>query len=136
MKANSQALGLLILAIAATGAMGDNVDDSAPLLCAATRTLSCGPVGDCFKRPADAFNLPVFMKFDLQKKEVVTAKESAEPRTSKILEVNDQDDVVMLVGIDPAGSWSGAIDKTRGELTLSITLNGTGYLVFGSCIER
>ena len=115
MKAKSQALGLLALAIAATGATADSADGSAPLLCAATQTLSCGPVGDCFKGPANAVNLPVFMKFDLQKKEVVTAKESAEPRTSKILEVNDQGDALMLAGIDPAGSWSGAIDKASGE---------------------
>jgi len=136
MKACFQTAGLLTLAIGATGAVADTFDGSSPLLCAATQTVSCDSVVDCVKGPADAVNLPVFLKFDAEKKEVITAKESDEPRTSKILEVDNQESALVFVGIDPAGAWGASIDKATGGMTLSIAVDGTGYLVFGSCIER
>ena len=136
MKAVFGMAGLLTLSMAATGAYADTFDGSSPLLCAATQTVSCDSVVDCIKGPADAVNLPVFMKFDAEKKEVITAKESEDPRTSKILQVDNQESALVFVGIDPAGAWGASIDKTTGDLTLSIAVDGTGYLVFGSCIER
>ena len=136
MKALFGMAGLLTLSMAATGAYADTFDGSSPLLCAATQTVSCDSVVDCIKGPADAVNLPVFMKFDAEKKEVITAKESEDPRTSKILQVDNQESALVFVGIDPAGAWGASIDKTTGDLTLSIAVDGTGYLVFGSCIER
>ena len=136
MKASLQTVGLLSLLIGATAAFADKFDGSSPLLCAATQTVSCDAVVDCVKGPADAVNLPVFIKFDAKKKEVVTAKESNEPRTSKIVQVDNQESALVFVGIDPAGAWGAFIDKATGDMTLSIAVNGTGYLVFGSCLER
>ena len=136
MKALFGMAGFLALSMATTGAFANKFDGSSPLLCAATQTVSCDSVVDCIKGPADAVNLPVFMKFDAEKKEVISAKESEEPRTSEILQVDNQENALVFVGIDPAGAWGASIDKTNGDLTLSIAVGGTGYLVFGSCIER
>ena len=136
MKACFRTVGLLTLLVGTTGVFADKFDGSSPLLCAATQTVSCDSVVDCVKGPADAVNLPVFMKFDAEKKEVITAKESDEPRTSRVLEVDNQEHALVFVGIDPAGAWGASIDKATGDMTLSIAVDGTGYLVFGSCIER
>ena len=136
MKACFRTVGLLTLLVGTTGVFADKFDGSSPLLCAATQTVSCDSVVDCVKGPADAVNLPVFMKFDAEKKEVITAKESDEPRTSRVLEVDNQENALVFVGIDPAGAWGASIDKATGDMTLSIAVDGTGYLVFGSCIER
>jgi hypothetical protein len=125
-----------MLLLGATGAFAGKFDGSSPLLCAATQTVSCDSLGDCVKGPADAVNLPVFMKFDPGKKAVISAKEGGEPRTSKILQVDNQESALVLVGIDPAGGWGASIDKAAGDMTLSIAVNGQGYLVFGSCLER
>jgi len=136
MKACFQTVALLTLLIGATGAFAGQFDGSSPLLCAATQTVSCDSVGDCIKGPANAVNLPVFMKLDAAKKEVITATASDEPRTSRILEIDNQENALVFVGIDPAGSWGASIDKATGEMTVSIAVNGQGYLVFGSCLER
>jgi len=136
MKPCFQTVALLTLLIGASGAFAEKLDGSSPLLCAATQTVSCDSIGDCIKGPANAVNLPVFMKFDAEEKQVITAKASDEPRTSKILEVDNQENVLVFVGIDPAGAWGASIDKATGDMTLSIAVYGTGYLVFGSCLER
>ena len=136
MKALFGMAGFLTLSMATTAAFANKFDGSKPLLCAATQTVSCDSVVDCIKGPAEAVNLPVFMKFDAEKKEVISAKQSDEPRTSKILQVDNQENALVFVGIDPAGAWGASIDKTTGNITLSIAVGGTGYLVFGSCIER
>ena len=135
-KINIIGLALLCFIVSTHLGFAGDFDGSKPLLCAATQTVSCESVVDCIKGPAEAVNLPVFMKFDAEKKEVISAKQSEEPRTSKILQVDDQENALVFVGIDPAGAWGASIDKTTGDLTLSIAVGGTGYLVFGSCIER
>lgn len=136
MKTYFQHLGLLALLVGATSTFAGEIDGSSSLLCAATQTVSCDSVGDCVKGPAEAFNLPVFIKFDTAKKQVITAKEGSDPRTSNILEVASQEKELVFIGIDPVGSWTAAIDKASGDMTVSVALNGEGYLVFGSCIKR
>ena len=136
MKARFLTIGLLMPLIGATSVFANKFDGSSPLLCAATYTVSCDSVGDCTDGPADAINLPVFMQFDAEKNEVITAKEGDERRTSKILGVDNQGGALSFVGFEPTGSWNATIDKETGDLTVSAAVSGKGYLIFGACIKR
>ena len=134
MKKSLQIVGVLALLMASTGALAGKYDGSSPLLCAVTQTVGCDAVGDCIQGPADAVNLPVFIKLDAQKKEVVTAREGGERRTSKILEVGTEGDALLFVGLEPGGSWSAILDKATGKMTATAAMNGQGFIVFGSCL--
>lgn len=129
-----QITGLLALLLGSTFVLAEKYDGSAPLLCAVTQTVGCDAIGDCIQGPADAVNLPIFLKFDANKKEVVTAKGGNERRTSRIQVVSKEGEVLGLTGFEAGGSWSATIDKVTGRMTVSAALNGQGYLIFGSCL--
>jgi hypothetical protein len=129
-----QIIAILALLVGSTPLMADKYDGSVPLLCAVTQTVGCDAVGDCVQGPADAVNLPIFLKFDIAKKEVISAKTADDRRTSTIESINKGDKVLTLTGFEPAGSWSAAIDKTNGKMSVSAAVNGHGYLIFGSCL--
>ena len=127
-------IGVLALLLASTSVWAEKYDGSTPLLCAVTQTVGCDAVGDCTKGPADAVNLPIFLKFDTNKKEVVTAKGGDDRRTSRIQVINKKSKVLTLSGFEPDSSWSATVDKATGKMTVSAASNGQGYLIFGSCL--
>ena len=77
-------LGAALLA-ASTLTTAAAFDGSVPLLCAVTGTASCDSLGDCIEGPAEAVNLPVFLKIDVQNKVVQSVRAGGEQRTSEIL---------------------------------------------------
>jgi hypothetical protein len=77
-------LGAALLA-ASTLTTAAAFDGSVPLLCAVTGTASCDSLGDCIEGPAEAVNLPVFLKIDVQNKVVQSVRAGGEQRTSDIL---------------------------------------------------
>jgi hypothetical protein len=108
-------------------------DGSVPLLCAVTDTVSCDSKGECVEGSAEAVNLPVFLKIDVQAKTVQSTREGGERRTSKILGVHEEADALVLLGVEQNGGWSAAIGESSGKLTLTAAEEGMGYIVFGAC---
>lgn len=108
-------------------------DGSVPLLCAVTDTVSCDSKGECVEGSAEAVNLPVFLKIDVQAKTVQSTREGGEQRTSKILGVHEEADALVLLGVEQNGGWSAAIGESSGKLTLTAAEEGMGYIVFGAC---
>jgi hypothetical protein len=108
-------------------------DGSAPMLCAVTDTVSCDRKGKCVEGPAEAVNLPVFLKVDVANKAAQSIREGGEQRTSKILSVHEEADALVLLGVEASGGWSAAIGEESGKLTLTVAEEGMGYIVFGAC---
>ena len=80
---------------------------------AVTQALGCDTITDCVKGPADAVNLPIFLMFDTKKKEVITAKEGNKRRTSKILEVSEENELLAFVGFDPSGNRCATLEQDQ-----------------------
>lgn len=129
------AAGLLCL-VAAAAATGQQESGTSSMLCAVTNTVSCDHDGECLNGPATAVNLPVFMLFHPEKKIVESATQGGERRTSKITSVGGKGAVLVLLGDEEANGWSMRIDRADGSLTGTIAADGTGYLIFGSCLPR
>lgn len=112
------------------------LDGSAPLLCAVTSTVSCDTQRNCIEGPADAVNLPVFLKIDVANNVAEGIKAGGEKRTSKILTAEQADDSLVLLGADQGMGWSASIDQTAGKMTLSVSGAAVGYLAFGTCLPQ
>jgi hypothetical protein len=69
-----------------------------------------------------------------KKKIVESATQGGERRTSKITSVGGKGDVLVLLGDEETNGWSMRINKASGDLTGTIAADGTGYLIFGSCL--
>ena len=128
-------LGAALLA-ASTLTAAAALDGSVPLLCAVTGTVSCDSQGECVEGPAEAVNLPVFLKIDVPNKVAQSVRAGGEQRTSEILSTHQEKDSLVLLGVDQGAGWSTTIGESDGRLTLSVSGAGIGYLAFGACIPQ
>ena len=116
--------------------MGASFDGSVPLLCAVTGTVSCDARGECIEGPAEAVNLPVFLKIDAQNKVAQSVRFGGEQRTSEILSMHKEDGSLALLGVDQGAGWSMTIGESDGQSVLSVSGAGMGYIAFGACIPQ
>jgi hypothetical protein len=125
-----------MLSLASAGSPASEQGVGTSILCAVTNTVSCDATGDCLKGPANAVNLPVFIKFYPEKKVVESARGGGEHRTSRITGVSKKGDLMVFLGEDGESGWSTTINKSSGNLSGTITADGVGYLIFGSCLTH
>ena len=108
----------------------------APMICAVTQALACQKGGDCQSGSATDSNMPVLLKINPGKNEIVSKKEDGETKTSTIKQTTtDQAGrFVVYQGVEQGGAWSTVIDKTTGSMTISVAAGeNDAYVVFGSC---
>jgi hypothetical protein len=135
MKLSVMILGAAALSAASADLMAEEQVGVSPMLCAVTLTVSCDSAGDCIEGPASAVNLPVFVKFDPESKSVESARESGDRRTSNIDYVADVGDSIVLLGDEQDSGWSATVTKSTGDFTATISEQGMGYIIFGSCLS-
>lgn len=135
MKLSHKVISAVMLSTASAG-LAASEQASSSMLCAVTNTVSCDPRGDCIVGSADAVNMPTFMNFDLEKKIVESARKGGDRRTSKIVSISGQGDVLVLLGDEGTNGWSATIHKSSGSFTGSVATDGIGYLIFGSCLPH
>ena len=88
------------------------------------------------KGPASAVNLPVFVKFDRENKLVESARQGGERRTSNIDYVAGTNDTIVLLGDEENSGWSATVTKSTGNMTATVSEQGMGYIIFGSCLPQ
>jgi len=122
------------LVLAAQGVAADTaLDNSKPLVCAATQVVECTPTGECDRGTPETFNLPVLFQIDIASKVVESARAGGNKRVSVISEVTEAGDVTVLQGVDEADGWSSTVNRSTGQMTVVSAADGLGYVVFGTC---
>ena len=124
------------LAVLSTASFAASHSEKQDILCAVTHTVSCDPFGDCVEGPAMVHNLPVFLRFQPDKKTIEEAKAGGERRSSTIASVGGDEETLVMLGADAKSGWSATINKGTGNLTATVAVDGAGYLVFGSCLSK
>lgn len=125
----------LIIATLPSGVIADDFDGSQPLTCAAIYSAEC-KAGDqeCFTGPPWMINFPVFMLVDFKAKIVTTNKLHENPRKSVISHFSQLNDGhTAIQGTDDDYAWSMLIAPETGSMTLTISGEETGYIIFGAC---
>jgi hypothetical protein len=74
------------------------------------------------------------VRIDLKNK-TITSLDKAVPRISKIAVIDRLKGMVVMHGTELRG-WSMALGEDSGNLTLSASGDGEGFVVFGSCIDN
>lgn len=125
----------LIIAGLPFTALADDFDGSRPLTCASIFSAECQAADQkCITGAPWMINFPVFMEIDFKAKTVSTTELHENPRTSKISHVGKLNDGhTAIQGIDDDYVWSMLIAEETGSMTLSISGEDAGYLVFGAC---
>jgi hypothetical protein len=102
--------------------------------CALTRAYDCFPDEGCKEWSMDDMALPRFVRIDL-KDRTITSLDKTAAQTTKIAAVDRLEDLVVLHGTELRG-WSIALGVESGDLTLSASGDGEGFIVFGKCMNK
>ncbi|HJV65779.1 MAG TPA: hypothetical protein VJ550_08600 [Geomonas sp.] len=121
------AAALLQMAVEVMAAEGD------VRTCTLTRAIECLPDEGCAEWTIQEIDLPRFVRIDLKSK-AITSLDREVKRTTKIATIDRQQDLTVLHGTEQRG-WSIALGESSGELTLTASGDGEGFIVFGSCIN-
>ena len=108
----------------------------APMICAVTKAVSCQKELDCESGSANDIGMPLFLKINPAKNEILSLKEDGERKVSIIKQTNKDKDgqFVIYQGVEPGGAWSTVINKKTGSMTISIASGESdAYIIYGAC---
>ena len=123
---------MMVLPFAASAS---DFDGSKPLICASIYSAKCH-AGDqeCVTGAPWMINFPVFMEVDFKAKTLSTTKEHENQRSSNINHVSKiNEGHTAIQGTDNEYVWSMLISEDTGSMTLTISGEATGFIVFGAC---
>ena len=121
------------LMMSASIASADDVSDAKTLLCAGSEAIVCSEYEGCESGPPWNWNIPSFIKIDLEKKELATTEASGENRVTPIRNVHREDGRVFLQGSERGRAFSFVVNEESGFITVAVAWDDYTVSVFGSC---
>jgi len=112
---------------------GNDFDESKPISCDIIRTIECGQGGECQVGTAESIGMPQTLKINFKDEIISGMGKDQKVRTTKIQNLERVEDKLILHGIQNGKAWSMVITEATGKMTLSVSDNQVGYIVFGLC---
>jgi len=116
-------------------ASADDFDGSKALTCASIYSAECN-AGDqtCITGAPWMINFPVFIELDFEAKVASTTRLHENTRKSPISNVTKlKEGHTAIQGIEANYAWSMLIAEETGSMSLTISGEDTGYIIFGAC---
>ena len=108
--------------------------ESTPLLCAPGEPLQCENNGECARGTIQGVRLPRFIRVDFATQQLSGAVEGEQVVTT-IKNRQQLDGTLILQGTENGRGWSMAINEKSGEMTLTVSGDQVGFVVFGACMS-
>jgi hypothetical protein len=125
--------GIVIAAVTANGfAQAAAIDDRTALVCALVDLHSCVLGEACHRESAAALNLPTIVKIDIAAKTIVGQRIDGAGQTTRIGNVERNDQGLVLQGVDGQRSWNAVVDGDGGLSLAAVGPDGA-FLIFGEC---
>jgi hypothetical protein len=94
--------------------------------------VQCAAGGDCTAGSAEAINFPEFFNVDFAAKAITSTRSDGTKRTTPIGETSRSDASIRMHGAEAQFGWSMVISD-QGKMTLTVSGDREGFLVFGAC---
>jgi len=124
----------LTLAGMASRAPAQTIDGKAPLVCAVNETYDCAPNRQCIADSPEAVNIPRLIRFDFSAKKGFSRQTNGDERASPISAIQIHEGKLILQGVEGGYVWSMAVSQTSGAMSLTISDDAVGVVVFGICM--
>ena len=132
-KIKLMGLALLCIIVTPFSIAAADFDGSKPLLCATIETFECGSGIECQRGTSQSINLPQFLKIDFKDKKISGTRESGEVLTTEIENMERGDGKLVLQGTQNNKGWSMLINEATGKMTITVSDDQVGFVVFGAC---
>ena len=113
-----------------------DISNAKKLICAPVTAIECGVEGGCDIGTAESINFPQFIRIDLDQRLALGEAADGKIRTSKIMNVVDGEDSLILQGAQLGRGWSAVINKATGKFVVTTSGADFAFVVFGSCIAN
>jgi hypothetical protein len=107
-------------------------EENAPLLCAPGEPIQCESKGECAQGTIQGVRLPRFIRVDFAAQQLSGAVEGGKVVTA-IQNRQQLDGMLVLQGTENGRGWSMAINEKSGDMTLTVSGDQVGFVVFGAC---
>ncbi|MEE9230639.1 MAG: hypothetical protein V3U86_08030 [Acidobacteriota bacterium] len=124
-------IGLLGFVSAASYA--DDLTGAKRILCTSVQVTICDSSGDCEIGPPWNWNIPQFVEVDLNRKTLSTTKASGENRATPIRNVQHEDGLIFLQGVEAGRAFSFVIQEATGDVSIAVARNEITVSIFGAC---
>ena len=118
-------------------AVADDLTGSNDYLCSGTTAVGCADgIADCFEVALRDFDVPRFIEIDLDQKLIRTTKASGMNRVTEIKNIEKQNGLVILQGVQLERAFSVVISERTGDMSFGILTDGVGVAIFGVCTPK
>jgi hypothetical protein len=115
------------------GVQAAGLDGLAPLICATNEAFDCSPNSQSVSDSPAAVDLPRFIHLDFASKRAIAKGMSGQERTIEIRFQPAEESQLILLGFHLGRGWSMSITKETGFMSLAISGDLSGLVVFGTC---
>ena len=122
-------LGLLV----SGSAIADSLIGESMLLCAPGYVTHCSSGGECETGPPDNYNIPNFVRIDLERQLLLTTEASEEQNVTPIQSVEREEGLIYLQGRENARAFTAMISEVTGDGTMAIIAEGETATAFLAC---
>jgi hypothetical protein len=122
--------------VSLAGTAANALDESNPLLCAASKVIVCSEEGACVTGTPEEADLPRFVSVDLAQQQISSAWPADKRKISRISSTQALEDRIILQGVDTDVPWSATVDKETGKLVATQSRKDISFTVFGACMPR
>ena len=120
-------------ALLASAAAADELTGKDRFLCTAVEANVCSIEGECESAPPWRFNIPQFIVVDLDAKKLATTEASGENRQTPIKNLEREEGLIFLQGIEGGRAFSFVIAEEDGTASIAVARDGVTVSVFGAC---
>ena len=121
--------------IVALSAAAKDISKAQKLICAPTIAHQCSAGEICSSGSPGSVDIPQFFRIDIKKQIVIGEDANTKPRTSKISNVDNGKNVLILQGTQIGRGWSAVINKSTGNMVVTASADNTSITLFGACTE-
>ena len=125
-----------LLGLVSAAAFADDLTGADRILCTSVHATICDSGGECEIGAPWLWNIPQFVVVDLKKETLGTTKASGEDRVTPIKNLQREDGLIFLQGVEAGRAFSFVIEEETGTLSAAVARNGITVSVFGACTPR
>jgi hypothetical protein len=115
---------------------GAAADGAGTLICETDQSFDCAPGSTCIEDDAEAIGLPSILHVNLQSDQVVGTLPDGTDLTAAFSGEVQKDGRLVVTGIQAGLGWTMTVAKDTGAMSLAISGDGVGFVVFGSCVPN
>ena len=122
-----------VLLVAPARARADDLTGADKILCTAVQATFCTPESGCEMGSPWDYNIPQFIEVDLRQMRLATTPASNENRATPIRNIQREDGMIFLQGVEGGRAFSFVIEEKTGFASIAVAREKVTVSVFGAC---